>query len=874
MRFSLFLVLAPLAFLLAAAPAHADAGLPLRQGWQVQSACVAQADGAVVSTLAYRPQGWIRANVPTTVLAAQVAAGIFPDPYYGTNMEHLPGMVDPARGFFANLPMPQDSPYRCGWWYRRPFPVPASARGKNVWLHFAGINYRADIWVNGRRMADSKQIAGAYRTYDIDITNAVTPGAMAVLAVEVFAPGPQDLGINWVDWDPTPPDKDMGLWGAVDLELSGPVRVHSPMITTHFDADDLQVAEITVTAQLENTASHPVQGTMEGTLAGVHFAQAVTLAPGETKNCSITPAMAPQLRVRHPAIWWPAEMGAHPLEDLTVRFTIQGQVSDVATARVGVREVTSELTGTGARLFRINHRPILIRGGGWSPDLMLREDPERLARQIHMVQDMHLNTVRLEGKLETDRFFQLADENGLLVMAGWCCCDQWEHWKDWSPENYAVAVASLRSQMLRLRNHASVFVWLNGSDNPPPADVEQDYLDVEKEMLWPNPVLSSATGKPAALGGATGVKMSGPYDYVPPSYWLVDDKFGGAFGFNTETGPGAAIPLPDGLRRFLPEKDQWPIDSTWDFHAGRGEFKDLHVFNEAMRATYGWPQSMEEYSRIAQTMAYDGERAMFEAYARNKYDSTGVIQWMMDNAWPSLIWHLYDYYLEAGGGYYGTKLACAPLHVQWSYDDGSVYAVSTRRSPAGPFTVRAQVYGLQMQRLFDQSRTVQIPADSAVRVLDVPSGVLHSSGPVAFIWLEMRDQSGAVVGRNFYWVSARQEVFNWAKTDFTHTPMLQYADLRALRDLPASRINGSFVQQGEQLRVHLVNSSRVLAFQVQLQAQNANGNTLTQALWDDNYIELLPGESRDLTASLPAHGKDGRVQVTVSGWNVRPFVLR
>ena len=320
--------------------------------------------------------------------------------------------------------------------------------------------------MNGQLVANDQQIAGAYRVYNLNITKAVTPGKPATIAVETFAPGPQDLGINWVDWNPSPPDKDMGLWGPVNLATTGPVAVRYPFIATHFEDASLKTADITVTTELQNATDHPVQGTLVGTFAGQRFQQPVELAAGESKSVSFSPEQFPQLKLKHPAIWWPAEMGAHPLETLTVRFVVGGHTSDTASARVGIREATSELTAKGARLFRINGKPILIRGGGWSQDMLMREDHENLPQQIRMVKDMRLNTIRQEAKLEGDEFYRLTDENGILVMAGWCCCDQWEHWKDWTPENHQVANASLRSQMLRLRHHASLLVWLNGSDHP------------------------------------------------------------------------------------------------------------------------------------------------------------------------------------------------------------------------------------------------------------------------------------------------------------------------------------------------------------------------------------------------------------------------
>ncbi|MGC2251129.1 MAG: sugar-binding domain-containing protein, partial [Acidobacteriaceae bacterium] len=752
------------------APKAPDAKtVPLREGWEIQSDCVAKADGATLSSAEYHPKGWIKATVPTTVLAAQVAAGIYPDPYYGMNLRKLPGSDYKMGATFSRLPMPEDSPYRCAWWYRKQVQIPATSRDKTTWLHFGGINYRANVWVNGQLVANDQQIAGAYRVYNLDITKAVTPGKPATIAVETFAPSPTDLGINWVDWNPSPPDKDMGLWGPVDLATTGPVAVRYPFITTHFEDATLKVADVTVAAELQNATDHPVKGTLVGTFAGQRFQQPVELAAGESKSVSFSPEQFPQLKLKHPAIWWPAEMGSHPLETLTVHFVVGGKTSDTATARVGIREVTSELTAKGGRLFRINGKPILIRGGGWSQDMLMREDHENLPQQIRMVKDMRLNTIRQEAKLEGDEFYRLTDENGILVMAGWCCCDQWENWKNWTPENHQVANASLRSQMLRLRHHASLLVWLNGSDHHPTADVEQAYLDVEKETGWPNPTLSSASGAPSTVTGPSGVKMSGPYNYVSPEYWYVDTQHGGAFAFNTETSPGPAIPQPDSLVKFLPPQDRWPIGEVWDYHAGGGDFMNVDVFNTAMKTTYGWPDSMDAYSKLAQTMTYDGERAMFEAYTRNKYTSTGVIQWMLNNAWPSVIWHLYDYYLQTGGGYFGTKKACEPLHVQYSYDDHSIYAVSSLPVATPSLQVQADVYDLDLKPVFHQTKTVNLAADGSQRVLDIPASIFQPEQSTHFVRLEMKDASGKVVSRNFYWIPSTLTVFDWSKTEYTYT---------------------------------------------------------------------------------------------------------
>ena len=871
--------LAPLFLVLLALPVALEAGTvtPLREGWRMQTACQLQAAGETISVEGFTAETWLKTTVPNTVLAAQVAAGVFPDPYFGMNLRQIPGTDYPIGRIFANLPMAQDSPYRCGWWYRTEFPAPAASQKEtHYWLHFTGINYRAEIWLNGRKIADSSQVAGAYRTYDFDVTGILKPGKTNVLAVETFAPTEKDLGINWVDWNPAPPDKDMGLPGEVDLQSTGSVTVRSPLAVTHFLDSSLSSADLTVYAELHNSTDHAVKGLVSGTAAGVRFEQPVEMAPHEDREIIFTPEQFPQLQIHNPKPWWPRQMGEPHLERLTLSFSVKGQTTDEQSVDFGFREVTSELTASGSRLFRVNGKPILIRGAGWSQDMLLRTDDKRLRDQFRLVSDLNLNTIRLEGKLETDEFFQLADQQGILVMLGWCCCDHWEQWKDWTPEDLSIATASLRSQMLRLRHHPSLLVWLNGSDGPPPADVENAYLKIESETHWPNPVLSSASAAPTKVTGASGVKMTGPYDYVAPSYWYVDRQHGGAYGFNTETSPGPAIPSLASRQKFLPDPEAWPPSAVWSYHNGSGKFSTLQVFDEAMEAIYAKPRSAAEYERIAQTIEYDSERAIFEAYSKNKYASTGVIQWMLNNAWPSMTWHLYDYYLDAGAGYYAVKKACEPLHIQYSYDDFSIVVVNSTYTLAANLHAGVRVYNLTGKEIYSSQAVVDAAADSAQRVFSIPESLYQGSDRILFVDLTLADAAGAVVSRNFYWVPTTLTTFDWAKTDYTHTPAARHEDLAALTTLPPSKITSraeiESTSQGRELRLHLYNSSVELAFQVSAALRTSSGGLIAPVIWSDNWIELLPGESRTLTALLPDSAPAGPI-VQISGWNIAPQTI-
>ncbi|RPJ55236.1 MAG: glycosyl hydrolase family 2, partial [Acidobacteria bacterium] len=467
--------------------------ITLKDGWMIRSSAEVKQPGELVSTGQFQPTGWYATSVPSTVVAALVRNKVYEDPHFGMNLRKMPGVGYPIGQNFANIPMPEDSPFKPSWWYRTEFSLPAGTRGQTPWLHFDGINFRANVWLNGRRLADSRQVAGAWRTYQFDVSEVAKPGEKNVLAVEVFAPTPQDLAVTFVDWNPTPPDKMMGLFRDVYLTTTGPVSVRYPQVITRLNPPALDEATLKVNVELRNASDQAVKGTAKGTIEKIEFSRPLELGPRETKTVSFDASSFPQLVMSHPRVWWPTALGQQPLYTLTVDFLVNGKVSDRQAIRFGIREVTSEFNPQGHRVFKINGRNILIRGAGYTPEMLLRSSPERQEAEIAYVKHMNLNTIRLEGKLEDDQFLETCDREGILLMPGWCCCDHWEKWKDWDDEDHSVAAQSLESQIRRLRSHPSVFVWFNGSDNPPPARVEQMYLDILKKLDWPNPVVSSAT---------------------------------------------------------------------------------------------------------------------------------------------------------------------------------------------------------------------------------------------------------------------------------------------------------------------------------------------------------------------------------------------
>ena len=870
----------------------------LHKNWQIQSSCEAKATGDQVSLAGFDAASWHKADIPATVVGALVTDKTYPDPDYATNLDSFPGMSHSNKQLFANMDMPDGSPFKCSWWYRTEFRSPADTdkdAGESVWLNFLGINYRANIWVNGQRIADTNDVAGTYRAYEFNITKYLRTGTKNALALEIFAPEKYDLGITWVDWNPTPPDKNMGIWKEVFLTTSGPVALRNSFVSSKLDSE-YKSAELTVSAELRNSSQESVKGVLHAELEGFALQQPVELSAGESKIVTFSPEQFPKLKLAHPKIWWPYQMGTPNLNTAKLRFvigeqeshslparTVQVAVSDSASVTFGIREVTSELTDKGHRLFKVNGRKVLIRGAAWAPDLLFRWSSAKLDADLAYVRDMHLNTIRLEGRLDRDEFFDKTDKLGILVMPGWTCCDAWERWKHWEGDQNRVSAASLRDQITRLRNHPSVFVFLNGSDNPPPPDVEQMYLGIEKELDWPNPVVSSASEQKTTVTGESGVKMTGPYEYVPPVYWLADTQAGGAYGYNTETSPGPAIPPRESLEKFIPKDHLWPIDDVWNYHAGGERFTTVNVFTDGLTRRYGEATSLDDYERKAQAMTYDGERAMFEAYGRNKYTATGVIQWMLNNAWPSLIWHLYDYYLVPAGGYFGTKKACEPIHVQYSYDDNSVNVVNSTYEAMKGMKVSAKIYNIDAKEKASRNATLDLGADSSTKAFELPAPDALSS--TYFLKLQLRDSAGKLVSDNFYWLSTKADTLDWAgRSDTVYTPQKDFADLTQLNNLPKTKVaitsmlhlnsreSGSIGAPVQWISFTVANNGNSVAFMVHPRlTRGRGGDDAVPVFWSDNYFSLLPGEKRTVTVEFERSSLAGATPVlVVDGWNVEP----
>jgi exo-1,4-beta-D-glucosaminidase len=883
-------------------------------GWKVLTSATATQSGAQISAPGFSTSGWLTVandggGAPGTEIAALLQNGTCPNVFYSSNMKS-------CFGFMSKVGADTITQFSVPWWYRTDFTAPPS--GQSAKLVVNGVVGSADVWVNGTEVATSATVTGAYARNAFDITSLLRSGTNS-LAIEMHPNNPSTmLTLDNVDWTQIPPDNNTGIQFPVQLQTGGPLTVGN----AHVDqstAANLGSSALTVKTDVTNSAGSSQTGTVSATImppgggSPITVSQSVTVAAGATQTVTFAPSSYAALTIGSPQIWWPYQLGAQPLYTLATSVAQGGSTLNSTSETFGIRTVTSYLTGastaapSGVRAFKINSVPIEIRGGGWDPDLFLRYDPADTAKQIGLIKAMGLNTIRLEGHLMPADWYQQMDAAGILVNAGYQCCDFWEN-TSYSSAQQADYQLTAQSVGQVLRNHPSVFSF-QWSDNNPTDTQETLALNGFAAADYPGPFISSAEYNSSSQLGASGEK-EGPYDWVPPNYWYDTSHYpksdstltnaGGSWGFDSEQSAGDTVPTLDSINRFMSPADQsalWQTPSANQYHTnyeGTGHsgysFGTLFNLDTAVTDRYGAWTSLSQYVEEAQVQNYEDTRAQFEAFldhsTNTSQPSTGTIYWQMNKGWPTLLWSLYNNDGDQAGAYFGAQEANTALHAIYTLDNGTVTLDNLTGTAKSGVTVEAKVYNTAGTVVSDKtSGSLTLTSQQVMNKVLTPT-VPTTSNTVYFVELLVK-QNGALVDRNVYWANTTPDATNWSKT--TGNPqatMTTYANLKALQSLPQATVSATATTSAQPgpngsdrlVTVTVTNKSTTPAVGFFLRADIRRGtasgtelsgdNELQSSIWNDNDVTLWPGESETLTASYSSADLQGATPVvSVSGWN-------
>ena len=879
-------------------------------GWKVLTSATATQTGAQISTPGFSTSGWLSvtndgAGAPGTEINALLQNGSCPNVFFSTNMKNCFGqMTKVGADTIAQFSVP--------WWYRTDFAAPPA--GQNAKLIVNGVVGKADVWVNGAQIATSDTVAGAYARRVFDITSRLVAGTNS-LAIEVYPNNPNAmLTLDNVDWTQIPPDNNTGIQFPVQLQTGGPLVDGNAHVIQN-TAANLSSSALTVKTDITNTSATAQTGTVSATITppsgtATTVSQTVTVPANSTQTVSFAP-----ITITGPQLWWPYRLGAQPLYTLATSVAQNSTVLNSTSETFGIRTVTSYLTGAspiapnGVRAFKVNNVPIVIRGGGFDPDLFLRYNPADTAKQIALMKAMGVNTIRLEGHLMPDDFYQQMDAAGMLVNAGYQCCDFWES-TSYSTADQATYQLSAQSVGQTLRNHPSVFSF-QWSDNAPTATQETLALNGFAAADYAGPFISSAEYKSSPQLGAAGQK-EGPYDWVPPIYWYDTThstggdltNSGGSWGYDSEQSAGNTVPTLDSINRFLSPADQaalWQSPRANQYHNNYEgtqhtgyNFGTLFNLDTSITKRYGAWSSLPQYVQEAQVANYENVRAQFEAFLAHSTNaaapSTGTIYWQLNKGWPTLLWALYNNDGDQAGAYFGAQAANRALHAIYALDTGTVVVDNLGAASASGLTVEAKVYSTAGALLDDRTSGSLTLASQQVATNVLTPVVPTAANTVYFVELLLR-QGGSVVDRNVYWLPTTPDVISWNKTlGSPQASLSSYADLTALQGLPQATVGASattVTQPGPNgadrlTTVTVTNTSTTPAVGFFLRADIRRGtaggtelagdNQLQTGIWNGNDITLWPGESQSITVSWQSADLQGATPVvSLSGWNVPKF---
>lgn len=791
--------------------------------WKLQRANLVEADGAALSSENFDDSQWIVATVPATVLSSYINVGAIPDPNYSDNQLQL------SESFFLS-----------DFWYRDTFTVPESFQGKNVFLNFDGINWKAEVYLNGQNVG---RVEGAFtrglfnigkylkegtNTLAVKIIKNAFPGTVKEQTAESTDSNGGTIGaddptfhatVGW-DWIPTIRGRNIGIWNDVYLTAIGDVKVSDPFVRTELNLPDTTVATVFVEATLQNISDKPVDGVLKGAFGETAFSKNVQLAAGEEQLVKVD-----SFQIKNPKLWWPAGYGSPVLYDTKVAFEANGKVTDEVAFKSGVRQMTFAIDEVGALNLYVNGRRFIGRGGNWGfaeSNLTYRAREYDIAVKYHA--DMNFTMIRnWVGQVGDDEFYEACDRHGVMIWQDFWLANPWD---GPDPYNESLFMANATDYVKRIRNHASIGLYCGRNEGMPTPTLDEALRNLVKEQ---HPGLHYISHSAAAE-----VSGGGPYRALPVEQYF-DLK--GADRFHSERGMPNVMNY-ESMAKMLPTDKLWPQNSLWGMHDFTLQSAQYGTtFNELVQNGFGGVNDIQTFTKYAQWINYNGYRAMFEGRGKNRQ---GLLLWMSHSCWPSMVWQTYDYFFEPTAAYFGCKKASEPLHVQFNPLTNKVEVVNMNGRDRKSLNVIAQIFDLAGKMVWEQKSTISSKEDSTVECMpvEVPADITE----VYFIRLKL-SEGEKLVSENFYWEG--RENGNYQAIRKLATPKLD--------------VKTSF-QKGETCKgtATVTNNSDVPALVLRAKLVDTKGELILPVIYSDNYFSLMPGESKEITVEFSSFDLAGR----------------
>ena len=837
----------------------------LNEGWKAKRVNEVPVDGTIVSSREFEFYDWMDAVVPGTVLTTLLHNKKVPDPFFGMNNELIPDIYETGADYYT-------------FWFHNNFILPQLKPNQHAWLKFRGINYSANIFLNGKRV-NTDTHRGMFLREKYEITPFLRDAESNNLAVLVEPPSPvgkvnggqggdgviarsvtQQYTPGW-DWVCSVADRNTGIWDQVSIEITGPVDVQNPYVKTRVPGkrtpgNNQKPAFINISAELVNATKENQSGVFIVNLGDIQTKISVTLKAGETLTVK-----SPEIKIENPKLWWPNGMGAQDLYPLEIRFEQNEILSDSEKLHFGIRQTDNYFDNeVGGRVFLVNGQKVFVKGGNWiSSDLLLRHTPERYEAEVKMHAQMNMNMIRIWGGSITERpeFYDECDKYGVLVWQDlWVTGDCNGCWFDPRkketqerrrayPDDHTLFLNSVIDQVKMLRNHPSLYLWCGGNEFPPPDDInaklENDIFPQYDETRYYVNYSTSDSILRNIIGGVG----DGPYGIQNPLRFFVTQSF----PFNPELG-SVGMPNVETMRKMMDEKDLQPpvndrANRVWQYHK--------YIGYEDQIERFGKIKNIDDFCKKAQVVNYEQYRALQEGFNAGMWDKyTGMLVWKNQNPWTSLRGQFYDVFLDQTGGFYGFQHGAKPLHVQLNLNDSAICVVNQTLFDANNLTVETQLFDLHGNKLSQN----QFQLDVATNTHKIAGKLFSEPKPkgLYFARLLLKDKLGKVVYENLYWL--------------TNSP----SDMQELEKLEAVKPDLQIEKDksGKRLAV-ITNNSNETAFFTRLKVTSKQTNQLVlPVFFTDNYLTLFPGEQKTIEIDLSHLSPEielENLQLELESWN-------